>query len=225
MAKRNRSQKRKKERQQEMQKTRMIIAGVGAIVFLLIAGLVFYNQSLIPNVSQERLELDPYLGNPDAPVTIMEYAAYGCEACKIWHESGVIEQIIEEFPNQVRYTFRDMPIIMPAYSQDMAEVAQCALDQGEEAYWTMHDALFTMAVQGRTTQSEAILLGSRVGLDGDALESCVDANTHVATVRYDLERGEKLGIRSAPTWFINGERVYNASPDILQQMITEALNS
>ena len=95
-----------------------------------------------------RLELDPILGDPDAPVTLIEYGAYGCHACKYWHEEGIVEALLEEFEGQVNFVYRDIPIIVPPYSQMAAEIAQCALDQGNEQFWTMHDAIYVQAEQG-----------------------------------------------------------------------------
>ena len=112
--------------------------------------------------TMSRLELDPILGNPDAPVTLIEYGAYGCHACKFWHEEGIVETLLEEFGGQVNFVYRDLPIIVPPYSQRAAEVAQCALDQGNEQFWTMHDAIFTQADQGKASADALIQLGGAV---------------------------------------------------------------
>lgn len=172
----------------------------------------------------ERNELDPILGDPDAPVTLIEYGAYGCHACKYWHEEGIIEEILEEFGGQVNFVYRDIPIIVPEFSQRAAEIAQCALDQGNEQFWTMHDAIYTLADQGRSTAAELIQLGGDVGLDADALRSCFQAGTHVSTVRFDHERGAALGIRSTPTFVIAGTPTKNASPDLLRDLLQAELD-
>lgn len=171
-----------------------------------------------------RYELDPVLGDPDAPVTLVEYGAYGCHACKHWHEEGIVEALLEEFEGRVNFVYRDIPIIVPPYSQMAAEIAQCALDLGNESFWTMHDAIFTRAEQGRASADELLRLGDEVGLDGDALRSCYEAGAHVATVRYDHDRGAALGIRSTPTFVIGGEPVANANPDLLRQLLQEELD-
>lgn len=217
---------RKAAQNQALKEQRMVQIGAIALIGLLILGLIafIYFGNSAPTQNLERLELDPILGNPDAPISIVEYGAYGCEACRAWHEAGIIEQILLEFPTQVKFIYRDMPIIIPAWSQEMAEVAQCALDQSNESYWRIHDALFTQTFQGRTSQLEAIQLGANLGLDTNALQSCVDANTHYETVRYDMNRSEARGILGTPTWFVNGQLLYNASPDILRQTIQSELS-
>ena len=174
----------------------------------------------VPQVDAlDRKELDPVLGDPYAPVTLIEYGAYGCHACKFWHEGGVIEHIIDEFAGMVNFVYRDMPIIVPQYSQTAAEIAQCALDQGNEQFWAMHDALFTMARQGQSSADEMIQIATQAGLDGDALRSCFQSGIHVETVRYDHERGAALGIRGTPTFVIGGQPVSNGNPDVLRQLL------
>ncbi len=171
-----------------------------------------------------RHELDPILGNPDAAVTLVEYGAYGCHACKYWHEEGIVEAILEEFDGEVNFTYRDIPIIVPDYSQRAAEVAQCALDQGNEQFWKMHDAIFSRADQGRASAQELIQLGGDVGLDAEALSACYQSGRHASTVRFDHERGLALGIGSTPTFVIAGSPVDKANPDLLRELLQAELD-
>lgn len=171
----------------------------------------------------ERLTLNPVLGDPNAPVTIVGYGAYGCSACQAWHRSGTLEQILAEYPGQVKFVYRDFPVVAPSYSRMAARTAQCALDQGNEAFWAYHDALFTLA-DARSSQADLIRLGEQVGLDVSALQACVDANTHAATVQYDEDQGHKLGLQGTPAFFVNGQLLYFASPSGLREAIEQALN-
>ena len=171
-----------------------------------------------------RYELDPILGDPDAPVTLIEYGAYGCHACKYWHEEGIVEELLEEFAGRVNFVYRDIPIIVPPYSQMAAEIAQCALDQGNDQFWTMHGAIYTQAEQGRASADELLQLGADAGLDGAALRKCYEAGAHVATVRYDHDRGAALGIRSTPTFVIGGAPVANANPELLRELLQAELD-
>ena len=203
---------------------------VNAFPHFWFAWAAFYPDTILfgyqPPSAEEiaRYELDPVLGDPEAPVTLVEYGAYGCHACKQWHEEGIVEALLEEFEGRVNFVYRDIPIIVPPYSQMAAEIAQCALDQGNESFWTMHDAIYRRAEQGRASADELLQLGADVGLDGDALRSCYEAGAHVATVRYDHDRGAALGIRSTPTFVIGGETVENANPDRLRQLLQEELD-
>lgn len=195
----------------------ILVAGVVLFAILSNAG------EAAPEAVAERLTLDPVLGDPNAPVTIVEYGAYGCSACRAWHRSGIIEQILAEYPGQVKLIYRDFPVIAPSYSRMAARTAQCALDQGNDAFWAYHNALFTLA-DARSSQADLIRLGEQVGLDVAALQACVDSNTHVATVQYDEDRGNKLGLQGTPAFFVNGQLLYFASPSGLREAIEQALN-
>ena len=216
-----------KRKGHDKRQKQLIQVGVIFAVIILFPAITLFalNRPDMPSaVTQERLELDPYLGNPNAPVTITEYGAYGCDSCRRWHQAGIAEQILTEFPNQVKFIYRDIPIILPSWSQSMAEIAQCALDQGQESFWLIHDALYFETVLGRTTQTQAIQLGINLGLDGDTLQICVENDTHFETVRYDMQRPEALAIRGTPTWFVNGHLIYDASSKHLREMINIELS-
>lgn len=230
--KRNKETIKDRRKSREQDRKQKQIVQVGAVIFgLVVIGIMAFfilnTRNNAPDIAQERLELDPVLGNPDAPVTIVEYAAFGCEACRVWHEAGIIDQILAQYPNQVKFIYRDLPIILPAWSQEMGEVAQCAFDQSNDTFWVAHDVLYEDTIQGRTSQRDAIDLIGRADstIDIEALGQCVDDNTHFNTVRYDMERPEARALRGTPTWFVNGQQVYQASPEVIIQLIEAALSS
>lgn len=213
-----------KEQQKKMIQRVAVLIGIVVIVAIAIFSIV---PEKAPEIALERLELDPVLGNPDAAVTITEYAAFGCSACREWHNSGIIDDILQQFPGQVKFVYRDMPIIDAAWSQSMSEIAQCALDGSNEAFWVAHDSLYEDTELGRTSQSDAVemVIAADPLIDGEALRECVEANTHHNTVRYDMDRPEAAGIRGTPTWFVNGQQLYSASPQVIIQMIENELGS
>ncbi len=66
----------------------MFITGELVTVLVGVLALILSNTgSATPAVAQARLDLDPILGNPDAPVTIIEYGTYACLACRSWHQA------------------------------------------------------------------------------------------------------------------------------------------
>jgi protein-disulfide isomerase len=218
------SARREEKKQQEKQRNLMLSIGalviVGAVIFIAVVGGV----NPPPDVAEERLTLDPILGAADAPVQIIEYGSYGCHACEQFHNSGVIDRILADYPGQVSFTFRDLPIISPAYDNRAAQIAQCALDQSEDGYWQFHNALYEQNMSGSAT-GELLDLGGSLGLDRDALETCFDGRTHVLTVDYDLDRARDLGLNSTPAFFVNGQRMFSPSESALRNTIDAALAS
>lgn len=215
--------RRKKEQQKKRQN--LIMSVVALVVVVGVVALVIGSGGGIspaPAVAQDRLDLDPVLGDPDAPVTIIKYASYGCDACRAWHNAGVVDDILVEFAGQVRFVQRDLPIIYPSYDQMTAEMAQCALDQGNEQFWLFYDALYSRSDTG-DSQDDVLRLAGQAGLDAGALESCYEADTHRATVQYDRERGAALGLRSTPTFIVDGQRLFNPRPEDLQEAVRQAV--
>ncbi len=88
----------------------------------------------------------------------------------------------------------------------------------------MHDAIYVQAEQGKASADDLIQLGGAVGLDEAALRSCYDAGTHVATVRFDHDRGAALGIRSTPTFVIGGRPIESANPETLREALQAELD-
>jgi len=84
----------------------------------------------------------------------------------------------------------------------------CAGDQG--AFWPYHDKLFSYELDlGR----EAYLqYASELGLDGDALETCLDSGKFDDFIQEDIEFALNLGVRSTPTFFVNGLPLVGAQP-------------
>jgi len=218
----SKAKQRKQQQQRQMMTYGMVgVVAVGVILLIISSG---GGISPPPAVAQERLDLDPILGNPNAPVTIIEYSAYACHACREWHQRGIVDDILVDYAGQVRFIQRDLPIIAPAYDNMTAQIAQCTLDQGQDQFWLLHNALYTEVDFG-ATEEEVLRLAERIGADYDELKSCADAGTHRATVQYDENRGRELGLRATPSFLVNDQRLFNPNPDDLRAAVEAALNS
>lgn len=218
-----RKQRDAKRKQSEQRKKLLTTAATIGGVVLLVVIIALSGGGAAPPVAQARLDLDPVMGSADAPVTLIEYGAYACPACKAWHQQGIVEDILAEFPGQVRFIFRDLPIISPSYDRMAAELAQCTLDQSLDVFWTFHDLLYTEAQQGFSRFETLLSLASRSGAEEASLQSCYEAGTHRQTVAYDFQRAQSLGLNGTPSWFVNEQRIFNASPQVLRDTILREL--
>jgi protein-disulfide isomerase len=120
----------------------------------------------------------------------------------------------------VKIVFKDFPLPTHAEAFKASEAAHCAGDQGK--YWEMHDAMFA---NQRALQVPALKQAARtLGLDGAAFDQCLDSGKHAAHVRADYELGEKMGVNSTPTIYINGRPLIGAQPfEAFKQVIDEEL--
>lgn len=214
--------RRKQKKQAQQKKQNLIIAGV---LLAFIGGIALLGISNRATAYDERYDVDPILGNPDASVSIIEYGAYGCHACKQVHESGVLEQILDEYDGQVNLIFRDMPVISPAYDMMGAQLAQCVLDQSNDLFWAFHDMMYTTAQQSVSTKDELVANAGQLGVDTTALNDCYDSGTHRNTVLYDQQRGTDLGVRGTPTFFIGDQQLFSFSPSAFREAIEQALGA
>lgn len=141
------------------------------------------------------------MGDPDAPVTIVEFADFRCPFCQDYKPT--VDQIIEELVNtgEARFEFRTFVATNPeSEAVYYANLLQCAGDLGgAEAYWAAYEELFVYASEGmRGNQAGRELANSDNGIDvdyGDLLECVADADQVEDNMRY----GASLGVRATPT--------------------------
>ena len=114
----------------------------------------------------------------------------------------------QTYGNKVRIVFKDFPLPNHAEAFKASEAAHCAGEQGK--YWEMHDAMFA---NQRALQVPALKQAARaLGIDGAKFDQCLDSGKHTANVRADYELGEKMGVNSTPTIYINGRPLVGAQP-------------
>jgi protein-disulfide isomerase len=163
---------------------------------------------------------DPILGAEDAPITIVEFSDYECPYCRQWH-SEVYSQLIETYGEQIRFVYRDFPLAsIHSNANSAANAANCAHEQG--VFWEYHDMLFSME-QG-LGNGAYLDYASQLGIDQADFQECLDSGRYRAEVQADFDFAAELGVRSTPTFFINGIAVVGAQPfEIFQQVIEREL--
>lgn len=142
---------------------------------------------------------DPLKGDPDAPVTIVEFSDYQCPFCRKFHNE-VLPRIEEEYisAGKVRYIFRDFPLRFHEKAIPAAVAANCAGEQGK--YWVMNDFLFNNP--SRLDKDSTLASARELGIDEDKFRECINNEEQVEEVKSDLEMGRKYGVRGTPSFFI-----------------------
>jgi protein-disulfide isomerase len=159
---------------------------------------------------------DPVRGSQNAPITIIEFSDYECPFCRRWHQE-VLPQIQAKYGDQVRHVYRDFPLYsIHPNAGPAAEAANCAGEQ--DAYWDFSDLLFSGAQPLERSGYEAF--AQELELDLAAFTQCLDDGRHKAEVDADFAYASELGVRSTPTFFINGLAVVGAQPfEVFEQII------
>jgi NhaA family Na+:H+ antiporter len=145
--------------------------------------------------------LDHVLGDPDAPITLVEYGSYNCPSCCAANE--VIANLRDRFGDQMRYVFRHRPLSEDEYARPAAELAEYAQETAGQ-YWQAHELLMRRSPKLKVEDLEAVAAELRLPPhDGKYQEARRRAQTKV---QEDIDSSRRSGARLSPTFFINNRR-------------------
>ena len=145
---------------------------------------------------------DHVLGDPHAPVVVVEYGDFECPICK--QAAPAVKLLLERFENRVLFAYRHFPqeAIHP-HALRAAEAAECAGSQGH--FWAMHDLLF--ANQTHLDQKHLFGYAEQLELDGARFRAEMDDEVYLQRVREHLDGGRLSHVRATPGFFVNGRIV------------------
>ena len=155
---------------------------------------------------------DPIIGNPDAPITIIEFSDFQCPFCARFY-TQTLPLIHEEYiePGKVKLVFRDFPIQSIHPNALPASVAsECANEQGK--FKEMHDVLFENQNEwNRQETVDALSLFSQYAeemqLEQEVFDSCLTNGKYIEEIRKDLRDGQKYGIGGTPGFFVGNDEI------------------
>lgn len=151
---------------------------------------------------------DPAKGDPNAPITIVEFSDFECPFCGRFYSSTLpqIQTLIDE--GKVRFVYRDFPLSFHPQAQPAAEAGECANEQGK--FWEFHNLIFEN--QQSLNDASYKQWAADLGLNTAQFNSCVDSSKYRTEVLEDFAAGQAAGVSGTPTFFINGEKLVGAQP-------------
>lgn len=160
----------------------------------------------------------PCLGNPDAPVTVVEFSDFECPYCAM--ARPMLEQAVRQAGDKARLCFMHFPL--PGHSNAMSAAQATVYAQAHGKFWQLHDLLFEN--QKRLSPQTIRELVAQVGLDPNGLVEGVKSGELASVVEKQRDVGRSLGIQGTPTVFMNG-RQYNLplSPELLRFSIQDEI--
>ncbi|MBU0673206.1 MAG: DsbA family protein [Proteobacteria bacterium] len=169
---------------------------------------VYLTQPEAPKVEIPVTKEDQSKGALDAKVTIVEFSEFQCPYCS--RAAVTIAEVLEKYGDQVRLIFKNFPLPSHEYARMAAEYGLCANDQSSEKFWKLHDIMF----ENQTLLAESTIpeFAEKAGLDMEILKSCIDSGRFKDKIDLDLADGNRAGVNSTPTFFINGIMVKGAQP-------------
>jgi len=187
-----------------------MIAGAILIAGVIIAGAILLKGKTPVNPTNPEdkvaiIQIDPVTasdhtqGDPNAKVTMIEYADFQCPFCgKFFVETT--QPIIEKYvkTGKVQFVYRDFAFLGPE-SLKSAEATWCAGDQNK--YWEFHDYLFTHQNgenKGSFSDTNLKTFAKGLGLDQTTFDQCLDSGKYTQAVTDSTTRAGKAGIQGTP---------------------------
>ena len=174
----------------------------------------------------------PYIGNPNAPIQILEVADYACPHCQDYHDSD-LPRIMDDL---VLSGQANLQLVLTtgtggAFSETASEFALCAGEQG--AFWEVNDELYRLAQsQGVSTAfniSNLLKSGADMGLDQGALRQCVSSGKYAAAMSSFVQFANDNGVTGTPTVMVDFgdgwrivQRDYNTLADLVDRANSNA---
>lgn len=198
----------RQQRLQQKRRERIILISAVTVVVLIVAAIL-----IIPNLPANpdnyerpgtivRTRQDGLtLGDPNAPVKVVEYSDFKCSHCAdFWKTQapGVLSDYIET--GKVYFTYHPTSFISEE-SYNAAEAAYCANDQGK--FWEYHDYVFAN-FGAILTDPLLRAFAKDIDLDMNEFDSCYKQGKYRQQVVDDLTSAQKNGIGSTPTFDVNG---------------------
>ncbi len=204
------------------------IAVIGGLLIWRTAGKA-NSRVVAVDVKATPAQAEGYLmGNPDAPVQIMEFADFECPACGQFAtitEPDVRKRIVQT--GLASYRFFDFPLTeIHKNTLAASNAAACAADQGK--FWEMHDALYEHQPEWSSEATsdpkkffERYAKG--MGLDVSTWSKCYDDERHLSRIMSNRAEGERRNVRQTPTFVIGTKMIPGSLPyDMIKAYVDTA---
>jgi protein-disulfide isomerase len=162
----------------------------------------------------------PFMGKADAKVTVVEFSDFQCPYCSKGAE--IMDQIKKKYKGKVKIVFKNFPLPFHTHAKLAAAGALCAREQKEESFWKLHDLMFKD--QSGLAKEGLVAKAKKIGLDEKKFSQCLDEKKFMKAVEDDMAEGKRVGVKSTPTFFVNGQMVNGAQPlEVFSEIIDEQM--
>ena len=164
-----------------------------------------------------------FAGPNDAKVTVVEFSDFECPACEAF-ATGILPTLKKEYKDKVKFVYKFFPLYeIHKLANLSSQSAYCSGKQGK--FWEYHDILMSKSAEWATNEAKFIDYARQLKLDEKEFQACQNSDEAKTTVMAERQQGEKLGINSTPTFFVNGEKVLGAqSVEVWRDLLNKKLN-
>jgi protein-disulfide isomerase len=165
----------------------------------------------------------PAMGNPNAPITLIEYSDFQCPYCA--RTAPDVKAVLDKYPDKVRIVYKHFPLSFHQAAKPAAVASVAAQEQGK--FWEFHDVIFE-ATASRTlagSDEDMFKYAEKAGLDVPRFKADLVANRaeYEKRVNQDYVEGQRADVRGTPTLYLNGQKVQNRSVPGISAKIDEMI--
>lgn len=184
---------------------------IGTLVLIFVVAF-FFSSSTAPTGeavvdSSEVAGVDrPSKGNPEAPITIVEFSDFQCPACKA--TAPLVENVFNQYADEVRLIYRHFPLdSIHQNARAAAYAAESAKQDGK--FWEMHDKLFETQEEWQSLSEAEVKevfagFAEELAIDKVVFLERMESDAIKDAVNADVAAATKFGIGGTPTFFVNG---------------------
>lgn len=172
-------------------------------------------------IHEINIDNSPFLGNKEAPVTIVEFIDIQCPFCAKFHP--LVVEAVNAFPDKVKAVVKNYPL---PFHQQAIPAAKAALAAGEQGkYWEMLDGLLRNSSQ--LNEKEFNALAKNLGLNMKKFQKDLKDNDAQwqEHIQKDISLGNRVDVRGTPTIYLNGHKTKARNIDSLKEEIESILKT
>lgn len=208
------------------------LIAIAVAIVLLIAGVVFAISQQQPTAPAEGEEPKPTVRTDshvlddggEGAVTVVEFLDFECEACAAFYP--VVEDLREKYDGEITYVVRYFPLPGHINSTQAALAAEAAgqQDRFEDMYHRLFETQAQWGEQSEETPEVFRGFAEELDLDMAAYDAAIADAATAERVQSDKADGEKLGVDSTPSFFVDGVKVELQEWDDVEEAIEKAVN-
>jgi len=208
------------------------LIAIAVAIVLLIVGIVFsITQQQQPAAPAEGGELQTVRTDSrvldeggEGAITVVEFLDFECEACGAFYP--IVEELREKYDGEITYVVRYFPLPGHINSTQAALAAEAAgqQDRFEDMFHRLFETQAQWGEQSEETPEVFRSFAEDLGLDMDAYDAAIADTATAERVQSDKTDGERLGVNSTPTFFVDGEKITLQEWDDLEEAIEKAVN-
>ncbi|WP_454114174.1 DsbA family protein [Microbacterium maritypicum] len=208
------------------------LIAIAVAIVLLIAGVVFAISQQQPTAPAEGGEPKPTVRTDshvlddggEGAVTVVEFLDFECEACAAFYP--VVEDLREKYDGEITYVVRYFPLPGHINSTQAALAAEAAgqQDRFEDMYHRLFETQAQWGEQSEETPEVFRGFAEELDLDMAAYDAAIADAATAERVQSDKADGEKLGVDSTPSFFVDGVKVELQEWDDVEEAIEKAVN-